>query len=471
MDNYKGIYYGQITETKSFEGGAHFRYKDLYQVLLSLYNTLPEDRVGSALHYSSTSELKQTQNRNAAVSFNVLPVTRIHTEEDNKNAIPLPNVKSFINGNCITEYNDKRTRNHNHFLQPNPITNNTNEENMKCQRRKTKHECIFMSETSDNIHKRQRSAFVMINGQNNCQRNINMTYHKSCNGNNSGNLNNLVYKMKKKREMLMLTDENNNNNIHNKRDKNSHTRLLKPKIKSIKYKLQNAPLLSVSSSDCCQNNSLYSILKKPEQEANTTDDQNKNFFHVNMKKQFQFKFKPNAGNFSLLKSNNKSSSLNLSNLNHLGVNNNNAGIIQAYNYREQKSRNEKQSEMLACSKGFKTDVMYNQRMLKNMYHSHIQYMQNQMISMNSKSKDKTNNKEKKDEKGFINNSLLYLKHVKSESNNIHKGRKLGLQGITNRSGYQKSLVFIGNNGNNINNNQGKFLKFKKLNHKLLSNQK
>ena len=110
-------------------------------------------------------------------------------------------------------------------------------------------------------------------------------------------------------------------------------------------------------------------------------------------------------------------------------------------HKEQKSRNEKQSEMLACSKGFKTDVMYNQRMLKNMYYSHIQHMQNQMISMNSKSKDKTNNKEKKDEKGFINNSLLYLKHVKSESNNIHKGRKLGLQGITNRSGYQKSLVY------------------------------
>ena len=31
MENYKGIYFGTNTEQKSFEGGAHFRYKELYQ--------------------------------------------------------------------------------------------------------------------------------------------------------------------------------------------------------------------------------------------------------------------------------------------------------------------------------------------------------------------------------------------------------------------------------------------------------
>ena len=34
MKNYKGIYYNESKDCKYFEGGAHFRYKDLFQVLL-----------------------------------------------------------------------------------------------------------------------------------------------------------------------------------------------------------------------------------------------------------------------------------------------------------------------------------------------------------------------------------------------------------------------------------------------------
>ena len=29
MEEYKGIYYGDTNEQKSYEGGAHFRYSDL----------------------------------------------------------------------------------------------------------------------------------------------------------------------------------------------------------------------------------------------------------------------------------------------------------------------------------------------------------------------------------------------------------------------------------------------------------
>ena len=34
---YKGIYYGDTNEQKFYEGGAHFRYKDLYKCLEKLY--------------------------------------------------------------------------------------------------------------------------------------------------------------------------------------------------------------------------------------------------------------------------------------------------------------------------------------------------------------------------------------------------------------------------------------------------
>ena len=38
MDNYRGIYFNNQKEQKYFEGGAHFKYKDLYNKLLELYN-------------------------------------------------------------------------------------------------------------------------------------------------------------------------------------------------------------------------------------------------------------------------------------------------------------------------------------------------------------------------------------------------------------------------------------------------
>ena len=52
MENYKGIYFGTNTEQKSFEGGAHFRYKELYRELKILYENLPNERKGdlSSLH-------------------------------------------------------------------------------------------------------------------------------------------------------------------------------------------------------------------------------------------------------------------------------------------------------------------------------------------------------------------------------------------------------------------------------------
>lgn len=33
MQDFKGIYYGDSTEKKYYEGGAHFKYNDLYKAL------------------------------------------------------------------------------------------------------------------------------------------------------------------------------------------------------------------------------------------------------------------------------------------------------------------------------------------------------------------------------------------------------------------------------------------------------
>ena len=34
MRDYKGLYYNESKERKFFEGGAHFRYKDLFKMVL-----------------------------------------------------------------------------------------------------------------------------------------------------------------------------------------------------------------------------------------------------------------------------------------------------------------------------------------------------------------------------------------------------------------------------------------------------
>ena len=42
MNNYKGVFYKETNEKKFYEGGAHFRYKDLYEILLFLGGVLPD---------------------------------------------------------------------------------------------------------------------------------------------------------------------------------------------------------------------------------------------------------------------------------------------------------------------------------------------------------------------------------------------------------------------------------------------
>ena len=36
IENYKGIYFGDENEQQYYEGGAHFKYKDLYNILEEL---------------------------------------------------------------------------------------------------------------------------------------------------------------------------------------------------------------------------------------------------------------------------------------------------------------------------------------------------------------------------------------------------------------------------------------------------
>ena len=505
MDNYKGIYYGQTTETKSFEGGAHFRYKDLYHALLSLYNSLSQDKVGTALHYyASTTELKPTRTRNAFVSFNNLPVNHLKTEDDtnttNKEVVPIINVKhtTSSSNNILNAHNNNNnnTRNKNLLIQANPNTKITGGGGSgKVQRNVIKHDCVYINSNSNsntesnnvNVHQRKKSACVVNNNNNNDNSNTYIKYTKHNNtNNNSDNLNNVIYKVKKKTPLILTTEGNNNTTtteshqhiITSSNNNNNYVlnkRLIKPKIKSIKYQLHHAPFVNIVPNEFCKNNSLYSILKKQEQTDTNTDNtattHNRNSFQLNIKKQLNYKFK---NNYSLSKSNNKSNIINISNHNtesttNTNTNNNNAVSIQTYFYKDKKSRNErnnKQNIMFpSSSKCFHTSTTYNQRMLRDMYQSHIQNMRKQMITNHSQSKSKekrntTNNNTNHSSsaiKYFHNHSLTHLKHVNKANPQQ--------QSIAHYSLYQRSAIDLGNRSKLHSNHthQGSYFKYRKSN--------
>ena len=438
MDNYKGIYYGTTSETKSFEGGAHFRYSALYQALLSLYNSLPKDKIGPSLHYSNTSNQKPVRTRNALISFNALPLHHIRTEHSNKDIEPFLNMRNatFSSNDIlikeednnivynITDYNDKKTRNHkNNLLKSNPNTK---------------------VNVNINNHQRQKSAVVRTR-----------FLYKG-----NGIKNKIKKKDLTKKTPIMLTEGNdishNNNNSNKMINHNNNTttgshnininnvlnkkQLTKPKIKSIKYQIHHVPLASVSSSEFYKNNSLYSILKKQEQDNNHNSNSNNNKkitnnkgpFHLNIKNLIHYKFKNKAFNFSLSKSNNKSSLINISNQNtNLHTEGSNSVGIQNYFYKDKKSRNErsnnnhKQNEMMALTKGFQTAISYNKGMLRDIFQSHLKNVRKQIIAQYSQSKSKEKGKKRGSSNNINNHSSQgsCLKYKKGNTKGINKKKE------------------------------------------------
>ena len=50
LNEFKGIYMNDNHDTKFYEGGAHFRYRDLCHILEKLVKTLAPDRKGKSMY-------------------------------------------------------------------------------------------------------------------------------------------------------------------------------------------------------------------------------------------------------------------------------------------------------------------------------------------------------------------------------------------------------------------------------------
>lgn len=115
MNNYKGVFYKETNEKKFYEGGAHFRYKDLYEILLFLGGVLPDKEyninsskdimnITNNINISTNKRKSYSKTRNIN-QFNIFPNTQLtfninsSIKNNNYTIKNLGNVKSRNNAN------------------------------------------------------------------------------------------------------------------------------------------------------------------------------------------------------------------------------------------------------------------------------------------------------------------------------------------------------------------------------------
>jgi hypothetical protein len=56
MDEYKGIYYNDDKEQQYYEGGAHFKYKELYKILEELSKKINSKKIPKTIKHVSNNK-------------------------------------------------------------------------------------------------------------------------------------------------------------------------------------------------------------------------------------------------------------------------------------------------------------------------------------------------------------------------------------------------------------------------------
>lgn len=78
MEEYKGMFYGETIGLKYYEGGAHFKYKDLYKELqkLTKINSVKEDNykrfftLGNRCYAENNNEDMENNGRSLSYNYN-----------------------------------------------------------------------------------------------------------------------------------------------------------------------------------------------------------------------------------------------------------------------------------------------------------------------------------------------------------------------------------------------------------------
>ena len=112
MENYKGVYYNDTKEQKYYEGGAHFKYKDLFNILKALGGVLPEEEhINPSNSFIKNKNINKENNLdlNINIIFNEEQEEKIRQRTRNINQfnyINNPNTQITFNKNSISKNNN-----------------------------------------------------------------------------------------------------------------------------------------------------------------------------------------------------------------------------------------------------------------------------------------------------------------------------------------------------------------------------
>ena len=415
MDDYKGLYYKETKEQKFYEGGAHFSYEELYQILLYLKD---EQDKKQKEELKESSKNKSTNKNKSNSNNHIYDLIQNHKyTNDNKAKTRTRNIGS----NCL--YNNPNTlikksvgKNKNQTQQTN-IGLSFNDKNEKFKSRNYKNDyALFYNRTTNQINRDDKNILpdTEISGLRTKNNLSNYIQKKLIGKNNSTNL------IKQKKINL-------NNYLYNNMQKNfnRNMNITEKSNKNDSYIMSNAKKLEIYNNNF-GNSKTKNKGRKVNSSINKINNININNYlntndHLNRRQRNYSGINPqishNINNYI---------NVNINNNNNINFNINNISYKNNYNNRNKNTN--------------------LNRILMTLNKSNNRKYSNK--------KDKDNNEKKSDEFIFdyikINKSRNINKknglgHVKSMDYN-NKPLTIELVGMENNTFYDKT--FCNNNNNN-----------------------
>ena len=229
MDDYKGLYYKETKEQKFYEGGAHFPYEELYEILVYIKEEQDKKQKEESKDLTKNKSTNKNKPGNIENSNNyIMDLIQNHkSTNENKTKTRTRNVGN----NCL--YNNPNTlikknvgKNNKNQTQQINIAISFNDKNEKLKSRNYKNDyALFYNRTTNQINREDRNALPDndksgIKTRNNLS---NYMQKKLMGKNNSTNqikhkklnLNNYLYSnMQKNFNRNNITEKNNRNDSY-----------------------------------------------------------------------------------------------------------------------------------------------------------------------------------------------------------------------------------------------------------------
>lgn len=243
MENYKGVYYNDTKEQKFYEGGAHFKFKDLFNMLKALGGVLPEvDHFNSSSSFIKNKSINNENNIDIDIDIDINKIFNEEKEEKYKQRTRNINQFNYINNpnTQITFNKNNKSKNNNLSMKKSYVapSRNIDRNSIFFDEMNKNYTNInasnFNYSIKSNFKNNLTQTFLHKRGNNlNCEEKIN----NIDNNNHYINLNNLKYVHNRNRSDSYIKSINNNledikkYHIMNKNLKASSKKVFVPKYK------------------------------------------------------------------------------------------------------------------------------------------------------------------------------------------------------------------------------------------------